>query len=80
MSTLLNLLAGTGSVTVLFIAMLIYKAVGTLSSEKTSGIGALAGVISWIIVNPGFWLSALLLLFGVFFLNRRQHRLRHSRS
>ena len=43
MSMLLNLLAGIGSVTVLFITMFLYKAFGLVSSNKTSGIGALVG-------------------------------------
>ena len=78
MATLLSVLAGIGSVTVLFISMLIYKAFDTVSSTKTSGLGAIAGVVSWVVVNPVLWLSALVLFFGVIVLGLRQYRLAHS--
>ena len=68
---MLNILAGIGSVTILFFAMLIVKIGGTVSTTKTTGIGALFGDVSWVIINPAFWLSAAVLFVGVIFLARR---------
>src|SRR5580765_6539172 len=78
MSTVLNILAGIGSVTILFFAMLICKIAGTVSSTKTTGIGALFGDLSWALINPAFWLSAVAIFFGVVFLARKRQSLRHS--
>ena len=72
MSTVLNILAGIGSVTVLFFAMFVYKIAGSVSTHKTSGIGTLFGDISWVLVNPAFWLSALVIFFAVVLLARKR--------
>jgi uncharacterized membrane protein len=80
MSTLLNILAGIGSVTILFFAMMIYKIAGTVSSTKTTGIGALFGDLSWVLINPAFWLSAVVIFFGVLFLAKKHQRFRPSQQ
>lgn len=71
MSTMLNILAGIGAVTVLFFAMMIYKIAGTVSSTKTTGLGALFGDLSWVLINPAFWITAVGIFIGVVFVAKK---------
>ena len=56
------LLSGFGTITILLIGWPIIMMYPPISSEKATGLAAVAGALTEAVFTPQFWVSAILLL------------------
>ncbi len=59
MLTWRGVLSGCGAVLALYLVVFLYKTYGLSRRQTATGLGALMGSATEVLMHPGFWLAAV---------------------